>query len=107
VHAFNLADFVTGLKVAEVCSALSQVVKGRRLDDDCNVLLRMEHGAPAEGYLEAFANTYRDFAAAIRTETSLGDLVPSIEAGVRGMAFVKAAVDSSRNGSQWVSLRAG
>ena len=176
VHAFNIVEFVTGVQVAEVSAALSTVVKGRRLDDDCNVLLRMSNGAPGvlhasqiaagernglrlrvygelggldwsqeepnalrvhwrdrpsqtlhaganvgylsetsrsafrlpvghpEGYVEAFANIYRDFAASVRAGGPLNDLVPSIDAGVRGMAFVKAAVDSSAGDSRWMSV---
>jgi predicted dehydrogenase len=176
VHAFNIVEFVTGLRISEVSGALSSVVQGRRLDDDCNVLLRMENGAPGvlhasqiaagernglrlrvygerggldwsqedpnylrinwndrpsqilhgagnagylsertrtgfrlplghpEGYLEAFANIYRDFAAAVRKGGPLGEVVPSIEAGVRGMAFVAAAIESSASGSRWTAV---
>lgn len=45
VHAFHLAEFVTGLPTAEICADLGHVVPGRALDDDCNVLLRFEGGA--------------------------------------------------------------
>jgi predicted dehydrogenase len=45
VHAFNLAEFVTGLEVRELCASLSSVVPGRRLDDDGTVLLRFDNGA--------------------------------------------------------------
>jgi predicted dehydrogenase len=45
VHAANLAEYVTGLKIAEVCSDLTAVVEGRELDDDGAVLLRFENGA--------------------------------------------------------------
>jgi predicted dehydrogenase len=45
VHAFHLAEYVTGLKVAEVNSSLLTVVPGRKLDDDCTALLRMDNGA--------------------------------------------------------------
>lgn len=44
-HAANLAEFVTGLKITEVLADLSRFVKGRRLDDDGSVLLRLEKGA--------------------------------------------------------------
>lgn len=46
VHAFNLLEYVTGRKVTALCSALSRVIPGRQLDDDCNVLLRLDNGAP-------------------------------------------------------------
>ena len=45
VHAFNLAEFVTGLEVRELCASLNSVVPGRRLDDDGTVLLRFDNGA--------------------------------------------------------------
>jgi predicted dehydrogenase len=175
VHAFDIAEFVSGARVARVCADLSTVVEGRALDDDCNVLLRFETGAPGvlvasqiaagdrnglrlrvygekggldwsheqpdrltlnwleapsqtlhagsaylgpaaagatrlptghpEGFIEAFANIYRDVAAAVRGEGG-ADHTPGIEAGVRGMAFVEAVVTSSRGGSVWVDLGA-
>ncbi len=45
VHAFQLAEFVTGLRVTELLADLGAVVPGRHLDDDCTVLLRFENGA--------------------------------------------------------------
>jgi predicted dehydrogenase len=45
VHAFNLAEFVTGLEVRELCASLNSVVPGRKLDDDGTVLLRFDNGA--------------------------------------------------------------
>jgi predicted dehydrogenase len=179
VHAFQLLEFVTGLRVAQIAAQLSSVVSGRVLDDDCNLLLRLENGAPAvliasqvaagerngltlkvygeraglswsqedpnrlmvssldgevrilhggtnasaldprsrdvfrlpaghpEGYLEAFANIYRDFAALVRTgDVRLleGSAVSTIDAGLRGMAFVDAAVRSSRANSAWIPI---
>ena len=176
VHAFNLLEFVTGQRVAAVAAQLSSIVPGRVLDDDCNVLLRLESGAPGvlcasqiaagqrnglrlrvygekagldwcqedpnrliissldgstkvlpgasnsaalsdgsrsvfrlplghpEGYIEAFANIYRDFGGAVLTgdEAALSKTaVPTIEEGVRGMAFVDAAVRSGLAGSIW------
>ncbi|NCP18978.1 MAG: Gfo/Idh/MocA family oxidoreductase [Erythrobacter sp.] len=44
VHAFNLAEFVTGTRVNQVMPDLAAVVPGRRLDDDCTVLLRFDGG---------------------------------------------------------------
>jgi predicted dehydrogenase len=179
VHAFHLLEFVTGRRVAEIAAQLSSVVSGRALDDDCNVLLRLDNGSPGvlvasqiaagerndltlrvygesgglmwshdhpnrltlssldgcttilhgaansvglsdgakaafrlplghpEGYIEAFANIYRDFAAAVRvgdTASLHRSAVPTIDAGVRGMAFVDAAVRSSREGSVWTRI---
>ncbi len=48
-HAENLIEYVTGLKITEVCADLTIFVEGRLLDDDANVLLRFENGA--KGYL--------------------------------------------------------
>jgi predicted dehydrogenase len=173
VHAFNLAEFVTGLRIERICADLNSVVPGRALDDDCNILLRFSGDVPGaliasqiavgdlndlalsvygeraalhwrqeapntltfnhldgrseiihagaaligsdaraatrvppghpEGYLEAFANLYRDFARLLRGE---GDapLLPGVEDGLRGMALVATAVASSRVDAGWVPL---
>ena len=45
VHAANLAEYVTGLKITELCSDLNVFVPGRELDDDGSILLRFENGA--------------------------------------------------------------
>ena len=44
-HAFNLANYVTGLEVHELCAELSTFVAGRRLDDNVQVMLRYANGA--------------------------------------------------------------
>jgi predicted dehydrogenase len=44
-HAENLARYVTGLRISELCADLTTFVPGRRLDDDGNLLLRFEGGA--------------------------------------------------------------
>ena len=172
VHAFNLAEFVSGLTVRELCAELRSVVPGRRLDDDGTALLRFDGGAagvlvasqvcigdennlrlriygekasldwqqmepnslwwraldaPAqllrtgaagtgaeaaasfripsghpEGYIEAFANLYREFAVQIRSGKA--SAVPGIAAALRGMAFVDTTVASSAAGGQWREL---
>jgi predicted dehydrogenase len=175
VHAFNLAEFVTGVRVERLCADLAAVVPGRVLDDDCNVLLRFEGGARGvliasqisagarnglriqvygekggltwsherhteltldwldgptqvlhagspylgaaaraatriptghpEGFIEAFANLYRDFAEAIAGGD--GGIVPGIGEGVRGMAFVERAVAASQAEAGWIALEGG
>lgn len=45
VHAFHLTEYVTGLKVVNVNASLLSVVEGRKLDDDCTALLRMDNDA--------------------------------------------------------------
>ncbi len=174
VHAFHLAEFVTGLRTKSIMADLAAVVPGRALDDDCAVLLRFEGGArgvliasqiaigdlnalrlrvhgetgsldwrqeepntltwhkldgsseiirsgtapvgPAgasltripsghpEGYFEAFANLYREFAARLRGSDP-AVLLPGIDAGVRGMALIETAVRASRDGLGWVELK--
>jgi predicted dehydrogenase len=45
VHAQNLAEYITGQRISEVCADLSTFVEGRRLEDDANVLIRFASGA--------------------------------------------------------------
>lgn len=72
------------------------------LCDEANRRCRLPGGHP-EGYLEAMANLYRDFASAIRRgERGTPTGVPGIEAGLRGMAFIEAITVES--GEKWVSL---
>lgn len=44
-HAFNMAEYVSGLKVTKICADLNIVVKGRKLDDDGAVLMKFDNGA--------------------------------------------------------------
>lgn len=44
-HAHNLAAFTSGLKLHSLCADMQTFVEGRRLDDNCNLLLRYEGGA--------------------------------------------------------------
>jgi predicted dehydrogenase len=177
-HAFNLAEYITGLQVTEVCAALNIVVEGRMLDDDGGVFLKFNNGATGvltasqiaageennlsikvygengglewhqqepntllvkwldkptevvragmgylspiakhntrtpgghpEGYLEAFGNIYRNFAltlsARINGETVDNSLIdfPSVEEGIRGMAFIENVVKSNTSNEKWV-----
>ncbi len=178
-HAENLAEYITGLQIAELCADISIMVPGRLLDDDGNVLMRMSNGArgilyasqisageennlkiriygekaglewsqqepnslivkwhnkpmeiyrtgvgdlsaeckahyriPAghpEGYLEAFANIYRNFAFAViakkegKPQDSLYDF-PSVSDGVRGMKFIQSVIDSGKSDTKWLSF---
>jgi predicted dehydrogenase len=70
---------------------------------------RVALGHP-EGYFEAFANLYRDAAAAIvarRTGEPADPSLdfPSVEDGARGVRFVEAAVESNRHGGRWTDCR--
>ncbi len=176
-HAENLAEYITGLQITELCADITAFVPGRKLDDDGNILLRFNNGAkgilqasqicvgeennlnirvygetggiwwhqmepntleltlidqpkqlirtgvgqlsaaaqahtriPAghpEGYLEAFANIYRNFARTLRsrlkgeTPDPLYTDFPTIEDGVRGMAFIEAVVAASASNEKW------
>ena len=44
-HAFNLAEFVTGLRCESVAAELTRFVRGRALDDNAQMLLRFAGGA--------------------------------------------------------------
>ena len=44
-HAYQLADYVTGIEVTELLAELTAFVPGRRLDDNAHVLLRYANGA--------------------------------------------------------------
>ncbi len=179
-HAENLAEYITGLKIAQVCADISILVDGRMLDDDGNVLLRFENGArgilyasqisageenslsirvygekagiewhqmepnslevkwldkpkqilrtgvgdlyeesqnatriPAghpEGYLEAFANIYKNFARSVRsriegTEPNPLDLdFPTVEDGLRGMQFIYKVIESGKAEKKWIDF---
>ena len=179
-HAFNLAEYITGLQVTEVCAALNIVVEGRMLDDDGGVFLKFNNGATGvltatqiaageennlsikiygekgglewhqqepntllvkwldkpteivrtgmgylsaiakqnsrtpgghpEGYLEAFGNIYRNFAltlsAKMNGETVDNSLIefPSVDEGIRGMAFIENVVKSNTSNEKWVKF---
>lgn len=45
VHAANLAEYVSGLKISAICADLTAFVPGRALDDDGAILLRFDNGA--------------------------------------------------------------
>ena len=176
-HAFNLAEYVTGLDVTHLCSDINTVVDGRMLDDDGAAFLKFNNGAtgvlmatqvaageennikirvyaekggleweqedantllvkwldkpteiyrtgggynssfaahnsrtPAghpEGYLEAFANLYRNFALTLRAKID-GEQpkeewldFPGVNEGVRGMAFVDNVIESGKSDVKW------
>ncbi|WEK06386.1 MAG: Gfo/Idh/MocA family oxidoreductase [Candidatus Devosia phytovorans] len=66
--------------------------------------IRIPSGHP-EGYLEAFATLYSQFAAVIRGQgADYEGLLPSLADGVEGMQFIMASVQSSQNDSKWTKL---
>jgi len=67
---------------------------------------RVPSGHP-EGYVEAFANIFREFAELLaqgEKPAQSGSTVPGITAALRGMAFVETAVASSAAGAAWHEL---
>ncbi|REG97944.1 putative dehydrogenase [Flavobacterium aquicola] len=44
-HAAHLAEYISGLKITQLCADINTVVDNRRLDDDGNVLLKFNNGA--------------------------------------------------------------
>ena len=63
-----------------------------------------------EGYLEAFANLYRNFALTLQAELS-GETAspealdyPSIAEGVRGMAFIESVIASGKSDKKWTDF---
>jgi len=71
------------------------------VNDEAKALQRIPAGHP-EGYLEAFANLYRSFAAAIRGEPTILHPFPTVTDGLSGMRFLRACVKSAKEGS-WVT----
>jgi len=63
-----------------------------------------------EGYLEAFANLYRNFALSLQADAA-GQTpspealdYPSLEDGVRGMAFIENVIASGRSDKKWTDF---
>lgn len=179
-HAFNMAEYVSGLQVTKICADVNTKVEGRMLDDDGAALLKFNNGAsgvlmatqiaagaennikvrvfgekgglewqqedantllvrwpdrPAEiyragsgyvdsfakhnartpaghpeGYLEAFANLYRNFAATLRAQLNGQSATPemldfpSVEEGIRGMAFIDHVIASGQAEQKWIDF---
>ena len=81
---------------------------GAGASDAATRLSRIPAGHP-EGYLEGFANIYSEAAAAIRAkadgvEPDAAVTFPTIDDGLKGVAFVTAVVNSSRKGGTWIKL---
>ncbi len=47
-HGENLLEHITGLKIKSLCADLTSFAPGRPLDDDANMLLRLEQGAKGQ-----------------------------------------------------------
>ena len=67
-------------------------------------------GGHPEGYLEAFANIYRNFVLTVTGKQANNTIdsqlieFPSIQEGIRGMAFIESVVRSSQSNEKWTSF---
>lgn len=76
----------------------------RPLSDETLARCRLPSGHP-EGYIEAFANLYRDFANAIRRgEKHTASGVPGIKEAISGMIFLEAVVESNASSGSLIEL---
>lgn len=80
---------------------------GGYLGSDARAVTRLPGGHP-EGYLEAFAVLYREFADWLlawetNKEAPQPETLPGLVAGVRGMRFIDRAIESSRQKS-WIEF---
>ncbi len=89
--------------------AAQRLTRGRVQGRDAVHASRTPAGHP-EGYLEAFAQLYRDAALHIHAiDRGLpippeARLLTTVSDGVAGLAFIEAALQSHRNNAAWVSL---
>ncbi len=70
---------------------------------DCVVI----GGGHAEGFFESWANLYSRFGRVMDAKIRGKDLdiwYPDIEAGIAGLEFIEACVESDKNGSSWVEV---
>ncbi|WP_378172315.1 Gfo/Idh/MocA family protein [Aquimarina sp. SS2-1] len=75
---------------------------------ESSAYVRIPAGHP-EGYLEGFANIYRSFAKELLgvkngKDISTNPNFPTVIDGVRGMKFIYAAVESSKNNASWIKI---
>jgi predicted dehydrogenase len=81
------------------------------LYEAAKVSSRIPFGHP-EGYLEAFANIYKNFARTVRkrmngeTPNEFDLDFPTIDDGIRGMQFVEAVIKSGKSSAKWIPLTA-
>lgn len=77
---------------------------GPGLAASTQALLRTPSGHP-EGYIEAFANLYQGFAAAIRGQDER--FVPGLTDGLRTMNFIEAVIANAASDRKWTPVEAG
>ncbi|MGN8153507.1 Gfo/Idh/MocA family protein [Agrobacterium sp. 22094] len=81
---------------------------GAGAGDAASRVTRIPSGHP-EGYLEAFATIYSEAANAIDARRNGSELdkaviYPTVDDGVKGVAFVEACIRSSKDNGNWVKL---
>lgn len=80
-----------------------------QLSNEATASTRIPGGHP-EGYLEAFANIYRNVAKCISADlegVKVEDIFtdyPTIEDGVRGMEFIYKVIESGQSDQKWINL---
>lgn len=86
---------------------------GPGIDPGTLALTRTPAGHP-EGYLEAFANIYRAFAAAVRGGGTTSDAVPGTQGwfpglvdGLRTMRFVETVAANAASDEKWTAIASG
>jgi predicted dehydrogenase len=84
-----------------------RLTRGRVRSEAALSATRVPSGHP-EGYLEAFAQLYRDAAAQIHAldaglpVPALARAMPDVDDGVAGLRFMEAVMESHRQGSRWL-----
>ena len=95
------------LKFTEINKPLKIITRGSDSVSDFSFKSSRVAAGHPEGFLEAFANIYTEFAEAIvakKNNIKHPIIFPTIEDGVRGIEFIFAAKESSNNNSSWIKL---
>jgi predicted dehydrogenase len=92
-HAYQLAEFITGLQVSELCAELSSFVEGRRLDDNAQVMLRF--GGAARGAEITKSARGADMTKSARGALWASQVAPGNENNLRIRIY------GSRGGLEW------
>ncbi|HZW07128.1 MAG TPA: Gfo/Idh/MocA family oxidoreductase [Phycisphaerales bacterium] len=94
------------LTLATLNGTTKVLARGSSFGSPADGATRLPPGHP-EGFIEAFANIYRGFAMALRGSGEPSERgFPTVHDGVRGVAFIEAAVRSSRAASAWTPVDA-
>lgn len=89
-------------------SAMKVLRRGwAELDPSVQAMVRLPAGHP-EGFFEAFANIYNEFATAVAAKMDgkeYAGLFPTEDAGVRGMNFIETVVRSAGENGAWMPVK--